>query len=237
VGIEALNADEINQKVSRYWSVSIVEETTSTQFDLSASYQSGKVLVAEYQSAGRGRLDREFIVPHRKGLTFSFCIDVVKDFGWIPLLAGLATARAINKTLGKEVVTLKWPNDLQINGKKLGGILSEKVASGVIVGIGINVWQSQSELPIAQAISLSMVAEVDRSALLIEILNELGSVLSNVEIEKENYLASCSTIGKLVQISLPNGETIEDIAVGIDVNGALQLKSRTVNAGDVIHLR
>ena len=125
VGIEGLNVEAINSKVSRYWSVSVIEETTSTQSDLVQQFESGKVLVAEYQSAGRGRLDRKFIVPPRKGLTFSFCIEATNDFGWIPLLTGLAVAQGINNYLNSDLVKIKWPNDLLIDEKKLGGILSE----------------------------------------------------------------------------------------------------------------
>ena len=127
MGIEGLKVEAINSKVSQYWSVSVTEETASTQIDLTDNFQPGKVLVAEFQSAGRGRLDRKFEVPPRKGLTFSFCIAAEKDFGWIPLITGLAVSRAINKYLGNDLVNIKWPNDLYIDGKKLAGILSEKV--------------------------------------------------------------------------------------------------------------
>jgi BirA family biotin operon repressor/biotin-[acetyl-CoA-carboxylase] ligase len=131
VGIEGLRLEQINEKVAQYWSVSVTEETASTQIDLANNFKAGKVLVAEFQSAGRGRLDRKFEVPPRKGLTFSFCIAVEKDFGWIPLITGLAVARAINNFIGESMVEIKWPNDLLINGKKLAGILSEKNDSGV----------------------------------------------------------------------------------------------------------
>ena len=145
---------------------SVIEETTSTQSDLVQQFESGKVLVAEYQSAGRGRLDRKFIVPPRKGLTFSFCIEATNDFGWIPLLTGLAVAQGINNYLNSDLVKIKWPNDLLIDEKKLGGILSEKSETGVVVGVGINIFQTQTELPISDATSLTNVVrnmEIDRS--------------------------------------------------------------------------
>jgi BirA family biotin operon repressor/biotin-[acetyl-CoA-carboxylase] ligase len=237
VGIEGLKVAEINSKVAQYWSVSVTEETASTQIDLANNFEAGKVLVAEYQSAGRGRLDRKFEVPPRKGLTFSFCISADKDFGWIPLITGGAVARAINNYLGEARVEVKWPNDLLINSKKLAGILSEKTRDGVIVGVGINIFQTTEELPIPNAISLSMIAEIDRSNLLTEILNELGEALSNLDLEKSRYRELCATIGRPIRATLPNGEIIEDTAIGISEEGALVLNSREISVGDIVHLR
>lgn len=237
MGIEGLKVEAINSKVSQYWSVCVTEETASTQIDLTDNFQPGKVLVAEFQSAGRGRLDRKFEVPPRKGLTFSFCIAAEKDFGWIPLITGLAVSRAINKYLGNDLVNIKWPNDLYIDGKKLAGILSKKVGDGAVVGVGINIFQTQGELPIENAISLSMVSDVERSDLLIQVLNELGSALSNIEGEKNKYRESCATIGQKVRATLPSGETIEDIAIGISNDGSLLLNTREISVGDIVHLR
>ncbi|MFM8366569.1 MAG: biotin--[acetyl-CoA-carboxylase] ligase, partial [Candidatus Nanopelagicaceae bacterium] len=128
MGIDGLNSAAINSKVSQYWSVIIVEETTSTQSELAANFSPGNVLVAEYQSSGRGRLDRKFEVPPRKGLTFSIAFN--SDFWrvnqtWIPLLTGSAVAKAINIYGKRNLVKVKWPNDLIIKDQKLGGILSE----------------------------------------------------------------------------------------------------------------
>ena len=240
MGIEALKVEAINLKVAQYWSVSVTEETTSTQIDLASNFEAGKVLVAEYQSSGRGRLDRKFEVPPRKGLTFSFAIDSNKyenNFGWIPLISGLAVARAINNFVGRELVEVKWPNDLLIDGKKLAGILSEKNEKGIIVGIGINIYQTQDELPIKDAISLSMKVEIDRSELLIAILNELGATLNNIEAEKNIYRDKCVSIGKQVSATLPSGEVIQDFATGISNEGALLLNTREIRVGDIVHLR
>ena len=240
MGIEGLKVEAINSKVTRYWSVSVMEETTSTQSELVKQFEPGKVLVAEYQSAGRGRLDRKFIVPPRKGLTFSFCIEADTDFGWIPLLTGLAVSQAINDYIGSKLVEIKWPNDLLIGEKKLGGILSEKVGSGAVVGVGINIFQTQSELPIEAAISLinaTSEKEIDRSDLLSQILNRLGEVFADLDKFKNEYRASCSTIGKTVLVTLPTGEVVEDLAIGISAEGALLLNSREITVGDIVHLR
>jgi BirA family biotin operon repressor/biotin-[acetyl-CoA-carboxylase] ligase len=215
----------------------VVEETTSTQSDLISDFSPGRVLIAEYQSAGRGRLDRKFIVPPRKGLTFSFCIDAIEDIGWIPLLTGLAVADAIDENLNGKLVEIKWPNDLLVNKKKLSGILSERVEGGVVVGVGINIFQTKEELPIEESISLSMVTEVDREKLLIDILNKIGETFSNFANAKNHYRSKCGTIGKLVKASLPNGEIIEDIAIGVSNEGSLLLNSREISVADIVHLR
>ena len=237
MGIEGLNTERINSQVSQYWSVIVVEETTSTQSDLISDFSPGRVLIAEYQSAGRGRLDRKFIVPPRKGLTFSFCIDAIEDIGWIPLLTGLAVADAIDENLNGKLVEIKWPNDLLVNKKKLSGILSERVEDGVVVGVGINIFQTKEELPIEESISLSMVTEVDREKLLIDILNKIGETFSNFANAKNHYRSKCGTIGKLVKASLPNGEIIEDIAIGVSNEGSLLLNSREISVADIVHLR
>ena len=237
MGIEGLRLEQINQKVAQYWSVSVTEETTSTQIDLANNFKAGNVLVAEYQSAGRGRLDRKFEVPPRKGLTFSFCLDAQTELGWIPLITGLAVSNAINKYLNQNLTNVKWPNDLLIDGMKLAGILSEKNSFGVVVGVGINIFQTREELPIDNAVSLSMFGEIDRTELLIEILNELGNMLSNIAIHKNEYRSKCATLGKTVRVTLPNGEVIEDMAIAISEEGALLLKNREISVGDILHLR
>ena len=237
MGIQGLNSERINSKVAQYWSVSVTEQTTSTQIDLARNFQPGKVLVAEYQSEGRGRLDRKFIVPPRKGLTFSFTLAVDKDFGWIPLITGLAVSRTINEYLGNEIVEIKWPNDLLIDGKKLCGILAEHANGGVVVGVGININQDKTELPIEDAISLSMITEVDREELLVMILMELGNSFNNMEIQKNLYRENCRTIGQRVRATLPNGEIIEDLALGISNEGALLLNTREISVADIVHLR
>ena len=237
MGIEGLKVSEINSKVSPYWSVSVVEETGSTQIDCVADFKPGKVLVAEFQSAGRGRLDRKFLVPARKGLTFSICIKEPVNIGWIPLIAGIACANAINRYIKRDIVEIKWPNDLLIENRKLAGILSEKVEQGVVVGIGINISQSQSELPISDAVSLAMFSTVDRSLLLVEILNELANALENLEQSKVEYIANCATIGKRVLVTLPNGQQIQGLVDGISENGALLIADQEINAGDILHLR
>lgn len=248
MGSDGLNTAEINSKVSQYWSVIVTEECTSTQSELAENFAPGKVLVAEFQSAGRGRLDRKFEVPARKGLTFSFAFDSPiwqENVGWIPLVTGLAIAKAINQEIKRDLVKVKWPNDLLIDGSKLGGILSERLDGGFIVGAGINILQSEPELPIPNATSLTMHAEVDRLQLLIAILQELGKAFRESAFQtkdsilkwKNEYRNSCVTLGKIVKVTLPNGESFEDTALAISEDGSLLLKTREIRVGDIVHLR
>ena len=124
--------------------------------------------------------------------------------------------------------------------RSLGGILSEKSETGVIVGVGINIFQTQTELPISDATSLTNVVrnmEIDRSELLSRILDRIGEVLADLGKFKNEYREFCSTIGKSVMVTLPTGQVIEDLAIGISTDGALILKSREITVGDTVHLR
>ena len=152
-------------------------------------------------------------------------------------MTGVQTCALPIYYLKSELVKIKWPNDLIIDGKKLAGILSEKCEAGVVVGIGINIFQTQDELPIANAVSLSMFGTVNRDDLLIEILNELGRSLSDIEQQKTLYRENCATIGNIVRATLPDGEMIEDLALGISNDGSLLLNSREIRVGDIVHLR
>ena len=116
----------ISQKISRYWRVSVVEVTGSTQDDLAALVArdeaiNGAVLVTEYQSAGRGRLDRTFDAPQSSALLFSLFIEPKREkneWSILPLLAGLVSTLAISELDPRFTVELKWPNDLQIANYK-----------------------------------------------------------------------------------------------------------------------
>src|SRR5215831_9859206 len=140
--------------------VRVVEETGSTNADLLAEARSGAgeglVLVAEAQTSGRGRLGRRWISPPRRALTFSVLLRPAVpagSLGWVPLLAGVAVASALEHTAGVDA-RLKWPNDVLADDAKLAGILAERWGSAIVVGIGINVLQQRGELPVPTATSL-----------------------------------------------------------------------------------
>ncbi len=248
------------------WRVQVAEETASTNADVAERFRSGEqeglVLVAEHQSAGRGRLGREWVSPARSSLTVSFLLvpgDVPAErWPWLPLLTGIAAAEAVRRVAGVDV-ELKWPNDVLVGGHKLGGILLERVepagqgdtsqavkgGAAAVVGIGINCTQTPDELPIPTATSLAIVtgARVDRSALLVALVEELAGRYdqwrSGADLRRA-YLELCRTPGQDVQVAVPGGEVIGE-AVDVDASGRLVVRTeegeKHLGAGDVVHVR
>ncbi len=171
------------------WWIEVVEHTASTNADVAERFRGGEgeglVLVAEHQTAGRGRLGREWVTPARSSLTLSVLLvpgeDVAAErWPWLPLMAGVAAAAAVRRVTGVEV-ELKWPNDVLADGHKLGGLLLERVErdgeAAAVVGIGINCSQTREELPIPEATSLALVtgAPVDRLTLVTTLVEELAA--------------------------------------------------------------
>ncbi|MDV9201885.1 biotin--[acetyl-CoA-carboxylase] ligase, partial [Streptomyces sp. Wh19] len=160
-------------------SLDVVETTGSTNSDLArraaAGLDEGTVLIAEEQTAGRGRLDRTWTAPARSGLFLSVYLkpgDVPAErWGWLPLLTGVAAATGLARSAGVDMA-LKWPNDLLVTvegaERKAGGILAERAGDGVVVGMGVNVSLRADELPAPTAASLALAGAVstDRETLL-----------------------------------------------------------------------
>ena len=224
-----------------YWSVHAVEQIDSTQSALkSSSPKYGDVIVAEYQSAGRGRLDRTFEAQPGSALLFSAYIEPRRhrdEWGFIPLLVGLSVA----EVLGIEFYT-KWPNDILSDGGKVGGILCEVHGDGIVIGIGLNVSMTEEELPVptTSSILLTVGRAPDRNELLPAILKEIAFNLAEWESGEDlidDYLDSSATMGKRVSVQLPDGRKIEGVAAGISNNGELLLDSgEVISVGDIIHL-
>ncbi|MDK1472674.1 biotin--[acetyl-CoA-carboxylase] ligase [Streptomyces sp. 549] len=248
----------------------VVEETGSTNSDLverlhKGPVEEGTVLVAERQTAGRGRLDRDWTAPARSGLFLSFVLrpgpDVpLRHWGWLPLLAGVATATALSRTAGVDTA-LKWPNDLlaDVDGseRKIGGVLTELIGdpehSAVVVGIGLNVSLRADELPVPQAGSLLLAGAqgTDRDPLLRAVLRSVETWYTRWRDAggdaaacglAEAYAAGCATLGRPVRAELPGGHAAEGEAVAVDGDGCLVLATsdgvlQPVSAGDVVHLR
>ena len=252
-----LDSKNINDLLkARYWRVNVVDSTGSTQVDLAKSVRngqakSGDVLVTEFQSAGRGRLDRTFVTLPRTALLFSFYVkpnNRDERWGWIPLLVGQSVCKAISESFAVDNgIKMKWPNDILLNEKKLAGLLVERLetddGAGVVIGIGLNVSANQEELPIEGATSLEMEGfhNVDREKLLIAILTSFEGYLkrweSNDPTLLSEYCASSATIGRKVSIELPGGEKITALASSIDVTGALVLDNgKNITVGDIVHI-
>ncbi len=228
----------------------MVDLTASTQSDLaelvnSSVARSGEVIAAEYQSNGRGRLDRTFEAPPESALLFSFFLKpkrIRKDWSFISFLAAIAMHEVISEDL-PENTSLKWPNDILIGDKKVAGILAQQIGEGVIVGIGLNVAMSADELPVPTATSLALAGSnnLDRNLLLSAFLNRFESIFNEWDSGsdfQEEYRQISSTLGRHVRVEVLGRDSIEAEAVAISAQGALILiDGSEVNVGDVVHLR
>lgn len=238
----------------------MVAATGSTNADLLAQREAPdrSVLIAELQSAGRGRLDRTWTSAPGVGLTFSVLVRPeapIATWGWLPLLTGVALHSAVNSFAGIDSV-LKWPNDLLAGPerRKVAGVLAQTSGEAVVVGIGLNVSATADDLPPqGTSLALSGASDVDRTALLVTILTALDVRLAqwaDVDGDAEAcglaaaYRAACATIGQPVSVSTTSeggGQTITGTATAIDSHGRLVVATGTgevvVGAGDVHHLR
>jgi len=236
--------------------VRVVAETGSTNAYVLALAHAGApeglVLAADSQTAGRGRLGREWISRPGAALTFSVLLRPApvpqSTWGWVPLLTGVAVASAVSSVTAV-LAALKWPNDVLAGDGKLGGILAERAGGAIVVGIGLNVTGGMP-VPTATSLQAQGAATTDRSALLAAILASLGDWYGRWRGSAGNaqscglraeYLARCATIGRTVRVDLPGGATLEGTATGVDRAGRLLVASATrvtaVSAGDVVHVR
>jgi BirA family biotin operon repressor/biotin-[acetyl-CoA-carboxylase] ligase len=218
--------------------IRVVAETGSTNDDLTAAARAGAaegmVLVAEAQTAGRGRLDRHWVSPPRAGLTFSVLLRPrvpAPRWGWLPLLAGLAVQRAVGR-LAEVDGWLKWPNDLLLgpDRRKVAGLLGQVAGTAVVVGIGLNVSTVAAELPGPAATSLALqdAACTDRDPLLRAILRQLAADYlpwraagGDPEASglRAGYAAACDTLGRPVTATLPDGTEVSGTATAVDQDG------------------
>ncbi|WP_395362942.1 biotin--[acetyl-CoA-carboxylase] ligase [Streptomyces sp. YH02] len=244
-------------------SLDVVTSTGSTNSDLTAradELPEGAVLVAEEQTSGRGRLDRDWTAPARSGLFVSVLLKPevpVHRWGWLPLLTGVAAATGLAKAAGVDM-SLKWPNDLLVSvageERKTGGILAERAgADAIVVGLGINVTLREDELPVPGAGSLLLAGAVstDRDTLLRAVLRSLAEwygdwVRAGGDPAESGlqaaYAAGCATLGRRVRAELPGERMLEGEAVALDGDGRLVVATEgggteAVGAGDIVHLR
>ena len=192
----------------------------STQ-DVARQLPVGTVVVAEHQTAGRGRLDRRWEAPPGCALLASWVMPV-HDLA--PFAAGLAAAGACG-----DAVRLKWPNDLLLDGRKLGGILVERTGRKCVVGTGINLrWAPPGA---------ALLAGVDRD----ELVRRMGPEMTRwfateATVVLAAWRSRADTLGRRVRVQL-SGETFEGVAEDVTEDGTLIVDGRPFAAGDVIHLR
>lgn len=226
----------------------------------------GTVVLADRQTAGRGRLQRSWFSPPDANIYGSLIFSFTGHFrslGWIPLMAGMAIAQAIEDSTSIDI-SLKWPNDILIDEKKIGGILCESFKrtsseTCVVIGFGINVNLSESAFPKEleqMASSLQMYAKhpLDRVQLIQAIILSLEQGWETLNTQGASgcqltYSAHCSTLGKQIVAQFPDGTTLEGLAQSIGEHGQLQMIPSTsdlkgqsakivdIHAGDIRHIR
>jgi BirA family biotin operon repressor/biotin-[acetyl-CoA-carboxylase] ligase len=215
------------------------------------------------QTGGRGRLGRTWTAPKDKTVALSVLVrprDPARfPLGWVPLLAGAAMSSSIDALVGGGRTGLKWPNDVQVDGLKVCGILAElsPSAQAVVVGTGVNLTLDRGELPVSTATSLALAGVATRGDELVDTvvgryLETFQELLERLEGADGDARGSgihrvvsewCRTIGRDVRVELPGGDDTFGVAVGLDESGRLLVRTAghgdivAVAAGDVTHLR
>lgn len=237
--------------------VIVTDNTGSTNADVAdaarAGAPEGTVHTTESQSAGRGRLDRAWSSPPGSGAIVSVLLRPDRvDAGrwvWLPLLVGLAVDATVHE-FGVSSA-LKWPNDVLVDGRKIAGILLERVETpqgpAAVIGVGLNVSLRRDELPVETATSLLLegATETDRTIVLRSFLRNLealyrawsstgGDPAAGI---RESYVRRCVTIGQQVRVTLPHADPLEGLATGIDEFGRLLVDGQAISAGDITHVR
>lgn len=237
----------------------VVPETGSTNTaikqEYAASRAEGFTLIAEQQTAGRGRLGRTFCSPPGGGLYMSLLLRPhlpLDRLNFLTIAAAVAVCRAIESTAGFRP-GIKWVNDVLMDGKKLCGILTEMGLESetnslqyLVTGIGVNVNQTPEDFDeevrsIATSLSMHLGRPVRRSALAVEIIRALDKMYAGFPANKQEYLdryrADCMTTGKQVQLITPVSRQ-EAVALSIDDEFRLVVQlpdgtQKALSAGEV----
>ena len=221
------------------------------------------VLATSDQTAGRGRLGRVWSAPAGSALAVSVLVrhdgaspaqaPEPRRLGWLPLVAGVAMARAVG-ALGVPGAGLKWPNDVLVDGLKLSGILTELTPHGVVIGAGLNLSMTRDDLPVPTATSLALqgvpvdAALADRALAaylreLLALVHEWRAMTDPAALRTvvEPVL---QTLGRAVRVDRPGLPVLLGTAESLDDDGRLRVRAAdpvdglvAVAAGDVTHLR
>ena len=224
-----------------------IERCGSTNAELLAEGKPGVLLVAQEQTAGRGRRGKRWYCAPGAGVTFSLSVRIAKPAAGLSLVAGVGVARAL-RALGVSRAGLKWPNDLVVDGAKLGGILVETRGRLAVIGIGINcrrdaALQARLRRPLA-SLDQFIAVDCDRIIQMVvaNVLDALATFesqgLDPVRIEWERMHAHA---GERLRVRLANGRVLTGLARGLDRDGGLQLETRAglraVQSGRVLSAR
>lgn len=238
---------------STFWTeVNVVDITGSTNADLvdlaRRGGEEGRVLIAEEQTAGRGRLDRRWSCPRGAGLMLSMLLRPGrprKEWGTLSLAAAVALEETLRAVAGV-TARLKWPNDVLIDGRKVCGILATVGGTGedpadqraagrgaVVLGLGLNVSLTAEELPVPEATSLLLAgaATLEREAIAADFLAHFAAVYRTWNATGpahviERWREYSATLGRHVEVSFPNGRKVAGVATDIAADGRLVVVGR-----------
>ena len=241
------------------WQNAIIKDEVTSTNDIarelvSSNIAEGTFVLANFQTKGRGRQNRNWEAPKNSSIFISIVLkpNSENNLGWIPLLIGLSLHKSLEAETRKNI-KIKWPNDLVLveNNQefKFAGILIEKINNLVIAGIGINFDQERNELPVSNASSVKEILQspLSKEAVIAAFLTELSARW----LEENNasnwptpslvrdYKINCITLNKKIEAQLPGGEVIEALAVDISQSGEIVVKTsdgtRSLSSAD-IHL-
>jgi len=230
--------------------VRMVQRCGSTNEVLLMEARPDVLLAAEEQTAGRGRRGRRWYSPPGAGITFSLSALIrrpARELAGLSLVAGVGAARAL-RALGVAQAALKWPNDLVVEGAKLGGILVETRGNFAVIGLGINcrrdpALEARLKRPLA---ALDQYVAVDRNQLIERVAQSLLEALAMFQAHGLEPLRAAwermdAHAGKRLRVRLADGRVLTGLARGLDGDGGLRLQTRSgvraVRSGRVLSAR
>ncbi len=203
-----------------------------------------RALLAEHQARGRGRRGRGWATPLGGGIAMSLLIprERIDRRMVVPLAVGVVLARALHR-MGLKRVALKWPNDLWVGGRKLGGILVEARAQGVVIGVGLNHrfppgWRETIGQPVTSLADEMGALLPPRARVVRGMLEALSPLAGGLAVEwREGFARFDALAGRTIRVQEASGATWDGEAGGIREDGALRVRvaagERFCHAGDV----
>ncbi|MGH8686623.1 MAG: biotin--[acetyl-CoA-carboxylase] ligase [Burkholderiales bacterium] len=237
--------------------VRVVEHCGSTNSILLAERLARPTLLAtDLQTAGRGRRGRRWHSPKGYGVLFSLGLPLgrpARALGGLSIVAGMAVVRAL-RALGATDAALKWPNDVLVHGRKLGGILVETRAQGggsaAVIGVGLNHRQARG---LAARLHRGIAALEDllvplpaRTTVISALARELLGTATAFDLEgfapfRGDWESLHAHRGERLQVRMPDGRRLAGVAAGLAEDGALRLRTRrgllTVRTGRIVMAR